>query len=1170
MPRTLWALCATLVLAPFSSAQVAPAKALASFTPAPGMQVELFASEPMLTNPTSIDVDSKGRVWVAEAVNYRRVNFNRPILREAGDRIVILTDTNGDGKADKSDVFYQGKELYGPLSVMVLPLPGAKNPDAVRVLVAQSPDILEFVDANGDGKADGPPTKFLTGFGGFDHDHGVHGLTTGPDGKIYFTVGDQGVKGLQSKDGSGREYTTSHNPNSDIQAGTVWRVDTDGNNLELIAHNFRNNYEATVDSFGEIWLSDNDDDGNQQTRICFVMPGGNYGYWPRGAGESHWHEEKPGIVHKTLRTGFGSPTGICFYEGNLFPQLTNQLVHADAGPREIRAFKRIPKGAGYELEKTLLLTSTDNWFRPSDVCVAPDGSIFVADWYDPGVGGHGMGDHTRGRIYRLTPKGHAGYKVPAVKLDTYEGVLAALGSPAASVRAQAHERLSGMGMRREEFWAVIDPAWDAATDNTLRARLINSWFVCKDCTGMGKSIRLNQAYYADMEKTKPAEDHRLTAAAVRAMSAFGFDRRTPGDGTRSVSDVKWGVDVERELLLDMRHIHPAVMSEDFYRFAKLYDGHDIFYRAALNIALGTDPKRRDAILADFPKQFPEWNDKVADLVWELRPKSMLPRLGELMADPKLSAAQKARIVEILAASPDVAAGQEMVKLLTGDHPAEVKARAARQLELFLPTKWKALAQSPEFAAAVETLLSGVDRVAGAKLVAAAKRTQSLDAVAKLAADSALPIDARLAAVKTLGIIKGERSVAALQKLLADEIIAAAAVNALADQVVGKVDSPGAKSALKSLEGLMTGPNPKLKVAALSALAGSRAGTGYLLALKQKGQFPAGLEIDAGRLLRTSPFQGERNKAMMLFPAPGKLDPKSLPASGVLAQRLGDAANGKRLFLASATSELQCLKCHTVAGGGGKIGPDLSLIGKKGSKENLYDSVLYPSKAIADQYITWAVETDDGQLVSGLLIGETEAELTLRDSNGKDFVLPIKSIERRKKSLVSLMPEGLVNTLTEPELADLVAYLATLQTASLTPISWELRGPFPAPDDSALDRLPTGGTARAVRTGSNGYVDLAAFHGDKSLHSMSMMTKTIIAPSDQDVTLLVGTDDACRLIVNGVDVLRHTRHDAATPGRDRVPVRLKKGENVIRLAITNGNDPHGFYFTIEGGSELTAK
>src|SRR5262249_15705080 len=171
---------------------------------------------------------------------------------------------------------------------------------------------------------------------------------------------------------------------------------------------------------------------------------GNYGYFPRGPGQSHWHEEQPGIVHKVLRTGFGSPTGICFYEGTLLPEkYRGQLLHTDAGPREFRAFHIKPKGAGYELEKENLVTSTDTWFRLSDVCVAPDGSVMLADWYDPGVGGHGMGDWTRGRIYRVTPKGHKGYKAPEVKLDSDDGLLTALRSPSLAVRHMAIQKVKG-------------------------------------------------------------------------------------------------------------------------------------------------------------------------------------------------------------------------------------------------------------------------------------------------------------------------------------------------------------------------------------------------------------------------------------------------------------------------------------------------------------------------------------------------------------------------------------------------------------------------------------------------------------------------------------------------------------------------------------------------------
>src|SRR5580698_219175 len=159
----------TLLFSSAASAQVPPDKALSTFTVAEGLQIEWFAAEPMLINPTSIDVDHKGRVWVCEAVNYRRVNFGRQILRPEGDRIIVLEDTTGTGKADKSHVFYQGKEIIAPLGIAVLPYPDGKGQ---RVFVCQSPDILVFEDKDGDLKADGPPKKFLTGFGGFDHDHG--------------------------------------------------------------------------------------------------------------------------------------------------------------------------------------------------------------------------------------------------------------------------------------------------------------------------------------------------------------------------------------------------------------------------------------------------------------------------------------------------------------------------------------------------------------------------------------------------------------------------------------------------------------------------------------------------------------------------------------------------------------------------------------------------------------------------------------------------------------------------------------------------------------------------------------------------------------------------------------------------------------------------------------
>src|SRR5262245_46969171 len=776
MPRRLLAAILFGLWTAPSLAQKSADETVKSMTVADGLQVELFAAEPMVINPTSIDVDQLGRVWVCEAVNYRRILFKRPMLRPEGDRIVILTDKDGDGKADESTVFYQGKELIAPIGIAVAPLAsgnpasggpasgGRKAPDAkdqgahaprspCLVFVCQSPDILLFEDKDGDGKADGPPKKFLSGFRGIDHDHGVHGINIGPDGKLYFTVGDQGVDGLQSSDGKGRKWKSN---NTDCQAGTVWRCDMDGTNLELIAHNFRNNYECCVNSFGEVWLSDNDDDGNQQTRICHVMPGGNYGYFPRGPGQSHWHEEQPGIVHKTLRTGFGSPTGICFYEGTLLPEkYRGQLLHTDAGPRELRCFHIKPKGAGYELDKENLVTSTDSWFRLSDVCVAPDGSLMLADWYDPGVGGHGMGDWTRGRIYRVTPKGHKGYKVPAVKLDLKgDAAFQSLMSPCQSVRAMAFDAIRPYARGID----VIGLAHAQGENNIMGSSDPKNWLVARSTQcSFPYFPRSLLALMAEKKGPPIPEDANLDeftglGPLFDRLVLKGIGEAYPNLATMPADQLEVYGNLVKHLsprpastvLFALRNTEAKTAAPLIMSLAKKYDGQDHFYRAALNIACGTDPERRKAILADFDKHFPEWNDKVADLVWELRPVSVLPRLGKLLEDPKLTPAQKGRIVDILAVNDDPAAGKTLIALLGRDVSPEIKKAALDNLARLLPTRWAELKKGDEIQQTIHRMLTSKEQeIAGLQLAAAAPDCAQHEDIMRLAEDAKGAKDVRI-------------------------------------------------------------------------------------------------------------------------------------------------------------------------------------------------------------------------------------------------------------------------------------------------------------------------------------------------------------------------------------------------------------------------------------------
>jgi putative membrane-bound dehydrogenase-like protein len=1000
-------LALTFVLS--AKAQLPPDKAEATFKVADGLEFKLWASEPLFVNPTCMDIDHKGRVWVCESVNYRDTLHHRPLRRPAGDRIVILEDTKGLGKADKATTFYQAPELLAPLGLAV-----AKDPvgPGYKVYVCQSPNILLFEDKDGDGKADGPPKKLLTGFRGIDHDHGVHGILIGPDGKLYFSVGDQGVENLQSSDGKGRKWTTNH---TDCQAGTIWRCDFDGKNLELIAHNFRNEYEPCVDSFGTIFVSDNDDDGNQQTRICYVMPGGNYGYWPRGPGQSHWHEEQPGVLPKILRTYFGSPTGMCVYEGSLLPKkYWGQLLHTDAGPRHVRCYHLKPHGAGYDVDREDMVTSTDTWFRPSDICVAPDGSVFVADWYDPGVGGHGMGDITRGRIYRLAPKGTMP-AMPNVDLESAPGITTALASPALSVRFMAMAKLSAMD--RKEAFEILFKAGFQHENLWLRAR------------AMWQMVRLG------MEAVPATEALRDKDERFRVLSRRLFAR--PADPVvRNLDALELFLQdkscaVLRESLLALRDKGPVGVAGPIFELAKRYDGKDRFYLEAIGIAVGSDPKRREIILADFDKEFPEWNQKVANLIWELRPPKTMARLQKHLEDAATPSEQRSQIVDIIASYEDLSCGKILLEQLKSNPPQTVRNHILDTLKQSLPGKWRSLCQTKEFSATLDYFFNRPETITTAlQLAAAAADTRSVGKVAAIATDAKQSAEVRVSAVHTLGALPCAEAARALSGMLAYEPnpLFQDIFQALGQQVQAQPKRAADNPALKVLQNLVNSGDqyPHVRQTAARTLAETRVGGLWLLDANRKDTLPDFVKAEIGRILRNSPYKDVRDKAFAAFPPPAKLDPKKLPSPSALARRKGNADRGKELLAVSVKSNLQCLKCHTIQGVGGKVGPDLSVIGKKASRENLFESILLPSKAIADQYVSWVVETKKGLVLTGLLVEETPDSITLRDANAKDTKIDKREIETRSKSLVSLMPSDLLAYMTEEDLVDMVEYLFTLK------------------------------------------------------------------------------------------------------------------------------------------------
>ena len=1008
MSRSFLALGLSLVFALSAKAQLPPDKAIQSFKVSDGLEISLWASEPLFVNPTCMDVDHKGRVWISESINYRqKLRGEKKMRRPEGDRLLVLEDTQGTGRADKVTVFYQAPEIHAPLGIAVRP-----NTDGIgcTVYVCQSPDIWLLEDKDGDNKADGPPRKLLTGFKGLDHDHGVHGILIGPDNRLYFTVGDAGVSNLQSSDGTGPKYSSN---STDLRAATVWRCDLDGKNLELIAHNFRNNYEPCVDSFGTVFLSDNDDDGNQQTRLCYVMQGGNYGYH-HSPKTSHWNEEHPGIVPKILRTYFGSPTGICMYEGALFPKAyQGQVLHVDAGPRHARCYHLTPHGAAYKVEREDMVESTDNWFRASDICVAPDGSVFIADWYDPGVGGHGMGDIKMGRIYRVAPKGSKS-GVPKIDLKSKEGLTAALASPNLAVRAVAMTRIRELGLPKA--LEVLEPAAQQKADLFLRARAL--W----QLGYLGNLRNVTQAFEDG--------DPQFRILAMRILhDAKG---QTPVDYT-----LDWqanvlkdpSASVQREALLLLQKADAAKAKPMILELAKQYDGADRFYLAAIGIAVGHhDQKRRDLMLADFEKVFPEWNDRVAGLMWELRPRQMLPLLERRLAEAKLPEKQRGQVVDILLSSDDNGAAQVLLRALSPEASEDVRDKIVAGLRTHLPGKWSFLAQNTDLTATITRLLEHPKtQVAGLNLIGAARKGEFQKQALGLAADAKQPASVRSAALQALGDIRTPEASQGVYDIYMKETKDVLKAEAL--QALGRQGTTHAQTILQTIL-QQKGSTLAARQAAVAGLAANKEGAVWLLRAYEGKNLDKDLTADLSRLLRNSPFPNVKKPAQALLPAPPKLDPKQLPTIQALLARKGNSERGRSVMEKTLKNDAACMKCHTINKVGGAVGPELSVIGSKASRENLLESILYPHRAVADQYIQWIVETKGGVVVSGLIIEETPDYLLLRDVNAKDHKVSRKDLESKTKALNSIMPDNLLLFMSEDDLLDIVDYLYSLKSPTL--------------------------------------------------------------------------------------------------------------------------------------------
>lgn len=987
-------------------------KNMATFTAAPGLKASLFAAEPMIQNPTNIDIDHRGRVWAVECLNYRK--YHNPPIREAGDRVVILEDTNGDGEADKETTFYQNPELTNPLGICVLPSPTGKG---TQVIVSAAPNVWLLTDKDGDDKADDAKVLFKT-TGVWDYDHQIHAFSFGPDGKFYFNFGDAATgllwpDGTPVKDLAGNDITNQGKP---YRKGMALRCDIDlvngkATNVETLGWNFRNNYEVTIDSFGNLWQSDNDDDGNKGVRINFVMEFGNYGYTDEktGAGWSakrvnmeadiphrHWSQNDPGVVPNLLFTGAGSPTGITVNEGaGLGAQFQNQIVHCDAGPRTTRAYPIEKDGAGYKASMIDVLTSTDSWYRASDLAVAPDGALYIADWYDPGVGGHAMGDHEpgkiMGRIYRVALPELP--KAPAVDLSTLDGAAKALTSPNRDTRYMAWETLHAAGAKAEP---ALQSLW-ASKDARLRARALGLLSQIK-----GNEVKAIAAGLSDADENVRIWSLRLwrTLETTRGVD-FSTLERNEALMSKLMQDTPA---VRRQIAISIRG--EAKTAPVWAMLAQQHDGKDRWYLEALGIgAAGNEDAFFDAWLAAVGNK---WDTPAGrDIVWRMRAAKAAGYLTKLLEDSTAPTSEKWRYVRSFDMLPESEARTAaLVELATGGKAADEIAR-----EALIRLK------GSKDAAVVKALSGALEKAKGtAQFVELVKDFGATGQGAALL-ETALKLGGEPAANDAVKLVLADPQA---EKLINDGLSGA---NAAA--VVNLLGSSGSGRAAERLVSLIKNAEKpvELRKSAVQALSRNQAGATALVNAAKDGKFPEDLKLTAATALRSVQYPDLEAGIAAAFPLPGAKGGQALPAIAELAKLKGDAAKGKATFESAGAT---CTLCHRAGGPGNDVGPGLSEIGSKLPKEAIYEAILNPNAGLSMGFETQQFSLKDGGVAAGIVRSETGEEITLALPGGATQKVTKNSIAKREKLKTSLMPAGLNAMLSQEELVNLVEYLSSLK------------------------------------------------------------------------------------------------------------------------------------------------
>ncbi len=1068
----------------------AATQAMATFRMPKGLTAQLFAAEPQIGNPVAISVDEQGRIFVAEEYRFNRgteENRTRPFLLEddlqlqtvedrlamyqkfagkfeggmdwftkAADQVRLLEDRDGDGRADVDKIFAGG--FNGPLDGLAAGVMATSG----DVYFTCIPNLWLLRDTDGDGEAD--VRKVIhTGFGvnAAFLGHDLHGLCWGPDGRLYFSIGDRGFH-VTTKEGK-----LLHGP----RTGAVFRCEPDGANLEVVHRGLRNPQELAFDNYGNLFADDNNCDKGDRARLVYIVEGGDSGWnmsnqtlaAPYLTGPWHaekiWHlpdKQQPAWIVPTAGHLGAGPSGFAHYPGLGLPERYADhffMCNYTGQNGGVEAFAVEPVGAGYTI------VDYHDFMKPlasTDIEFGYDGKIHVStlptlDWTGAASTGRLYTVHDAERIKDERIQQVARLMREGIEKRSVEELAALLDHPDQRVRQRAQFALAARGIGSIKVFSKLT----AAADKPV-ARRHAIW-------GLWQIGRKHVEALPPVAALLGDPDAEIRAQAAKVIG----DCRWPGSNDQLmtlVSDPNPRVRFFATIALGRLKHRPAI--EPIFTMLRDNKNEDAYLRHAGFLALA-EFGDADAVLAK--SKDPDMAVRLA-VVLVLR-RLMDARIVRFLDDADMNVVtEAARAINDLAmdeAQPALAAHlsrgsnapehEPFVRRAINAQFRQGKAENAQALASLvadvrqsLPMRSEALAalsdwtkpsprdrvtgfwrplepRSPELIRGVleHSVAQMLSRTSGDLQSAAIKLIIKLDIKTDddtffvWTQDRERSTNTRIEALRLLAARKYGKLADAVNTSLADN---SPLLRAEARQVLASYDSDQAMLLIDTVLADSSSPVVE-RQRGLETLAGMKDAGSILTKWGERllfGSVPDELQLDVWEALAERPEKNlldmvTKFKATML-----KLPERQAKFSVSLVG--GDAERGKVIFTGHSTA--QCVRCHKVRGEGGAAGPDLSEVAKRGQRDYLLQSMIDPNAKIAQGYASVTLVLDTGKLVAGVLKNETAHAVTIETPDGKQVVVPTAEIDERTMP-TSSMP-NMERALTPREVRDLVEYLSTLK------------------------------------------------------------------------------------------------------------------------------------------------